>query len=127
MLIKKPADILPSEITPESVYHQRRTIVAGLLGASAALALPAAKAKAAAPAATLAYKSNPKYVVADKTNSYEEITGYNNYYELGTDKGDPARNAGSLKSRPWSVEIAGECDVKGKYTIEDILKPHALE
>jgi methionine sulfoxide reductase catalytic subunit len=126
MLIKKPSDILPSEITPEAIYHERRAVVATLLGASAAVAFPAREA-AAGPAPTLSYRANPKYVVADKLNTYEEISGYNNYYELGTDKSDPARNAGSLRPRPWSVEIAGECDVKGHFAIEDLLRPHPLE
>jgi sulfoxide reductase catalytic subunit YedY len=126
MLIKKPADIKPSEITPEAVYNNRRAVVAALFGAGAALALPRAPALAA-PTANLSYRANAKYMVADKINTFEEITGYNNYYELGSDKTDPARNAGSLKPHPWSLEIAGECDVKGKLTIEDILKPHALE
>jgi sulfoxide reductase catalytic subunit YedY len=126
MLIKKPDDIKPSEITPEAIYHDRRAVVATLLGASAAVAFPGRQAQAA-PKAALSYRANAKYVVADKLNSIEEISGYNNFYEFGTDKTDPQRNAGSLKPRPWSVEIAGECDVKGKFAIEDILKPHALE
>ena len=126
MLIKKPDDIKPSEITPEAIYHERRAVVATLLGASAAVAFPRQQAQAA-PAAALSYRANPKYVVADKMNRFEEISGYNNFYEFGTDKTDPQRNAGSLKTRPWNVEIAGECAVKGKFAIEDILKPHALE
>ncbi len=126
MLFKKPADIKPSGITPESVYNDRRSVVAALFGAGASLALPQTRA-IAAPAPNLSYRANAKYVVADKPNTYEEITSYNNFYELGTGKSDPARHAATLKPRPWSVEIAGECDLKGTFTIEDILKPHALE
>ena len=126
MLIKKPDDIKPSEITAEAIYHDRRSVVATLLAASAAMAFPGQQAQAA-PTPALSYRANPKYVVADKLNRLEEISGYNNFYEFGTDKTDPQRNAASLKTRPWSVEIAGECAVKGKFAIEDILKPHALE
>jgi sulfoxide reductase catalytic subunit YedY len=127
MLIRKPADIQPSEITPESVYRDRRAVVASLLGAGAALAFPGREVRAAAPAPNLKYTANKQYQVADTTNSWEEVTGYNNYYELGTDKSDPARNAGTLKPRPWTVEITGECDLKGRLNIEDILKAHPLE
>jgi sulfoxide reductase catalytic subunit YedY len=127
MLINRPADIKPSEITAESVYRDRRAVVAGLLGASAAIAFPGRPARAAAPPPNLKYSVNKQYQVADKTNSWEEITGYNNYYELGTSKTDPAANAGTLKPRPWSVEIAGECELKGRYNLEDILKANPLE
>lgn len=63
----------------------------------------------------------------EKVNSYEDITTYNNYYEFGTGKGDPAKNAGSLKTKPWSVEVTGAAAKTGTYTLEDILAPHALE
>src|SRR5690606_36262944 len=65
--------------------------------------------------------------VKDKPNTFEEITTYNNYYEFGTGKGDPSRYAHTLVTDPWSVEIAGEAERTGTYTLEDILKPHALE
>jgi sulfoxide reductase catalytic subunit YedY len=130
MLIRRPNDIRPSEITPESVFLNRRAAVAALLGAGAATALPRAEAAdaAAPPAPTLVYAKNPRYTVAnDSPNPWGEITGYNNYYEFGTDKADPARNAGSLRPKPWTVEIAGEAEVKGKFSFEDIVKPHPLE
>jgi sulfoxide reductase catalytic subunit YedY len=60
-------------------------------------------------------------------NTFEQATQYNNFYEFGTDKEDPAANAGSFKPRPWSVTVDGEAEVKGRFTLEDILKPHALE
>jgi sulfoxide reductase catalytic subunit YedY len=63
----------------------------------------------------------------EKVNSYEDITTYNNYYEFGTGKGDPASNAGSLKTKPWSVEVTGQAAKTGTYTLEDILAPHTLE
>ena len=121
--------IRPSEITAERFFHMRREVLAGALGLAAVTALPGtSRAGTAAPGgAALKYTRNARYALADKPNSYEEITGYNNFYEFGTDKSDPAANAGSLRTRPWSVTIAGAAGVTGTFTIEDILKPHPLE
>ncbi len=133
MLIRRPDDIRPSEITPESAFLNRRATLAALFGAGAATALPRAFAAegatpAAPPAPNLTYTKNARYTVPNDTpNSWAEVTGYNNFYEFGTDKTDPARNAGTLRAKPWSVEIAGEAEVRGKFTFEDIVKPHALE
>jgi sulfoxide reductase catalytic subunit YedY len=77
--------------------------------------------------AALRYTGNSRYAVTDKSNSYEEIAGYNNFYEFGLDKFDPAANAGSLRTRPWNVTIAGEAELTGTFHLEDILKPHPLE
>ena len=113
----------PSEITSESAYLTRRELLIGALAATAAAAAPAAEA----PAPTLHFQRNSRYVVADKLNTWEEITNYNNFYELGTSKTDPAANAGSLRTHPWSVTVTGEAEVTGRFTLEDILKPHPLE
>jgi sulfoxide reductase catalytic subunit YedY len=126
MLIRRAPDIGSSEITPEAAFLNRRVALAALLGAGASVALPAAE-PAAAPKPNLTYSKNPQYTVADTLNSWQEITGYNNFYEFGIDKADPAANAGALRTHPWTVEIAGEAEVTGKYAIEDILKPHPLE
>jgi sulfoxide reductase catalytic subunit YedY len=75
----------------------------------------------------LKYKRNARYSTTESANSLADITGYNNFYEFGTGKDDPARNAGSLRPKPWSVVVDGECEGKGRYTLEDLLKPHALE
>ncbi len=129
MRMPRPAAIRPSEITAERYFHMRRDLLAGALGLSASALLPArASANApAAPLATLKYTRNARYSVTDKPNTFEDISGYNNFYEFGLDKSDPAANAGSLHTRPWSVTIAGEASVTGTFTIEDILKPHPLE
>jgi methionine sulfoxide reductase catalytic subunit len=124
----KPEDcacILPSEITPESAYLNRRDLLKAAVAAG--LVIPAGWQAEAAETQKLNYTKNPAFSVTDKPNTYEEITSYNNYYEFGTNKEDPARNSGSFKPTPWSVKIGGECDVKGTFTLEDILKPHALE
>ncbi len=58
---------------------------------------------------------------------WEDITSYNNFYELGTDKSDPKKNASALKTSPWNIRIEGECGKPGNYTLEDILAPHSFE
>ena len=116
----------PSEITAERFFHMRRDVLTAALGLAASAALPAA-APAPAPGAALKYSRNAKYAVAGPLNTFEEISGYNNFYEFGLDKGDPAANASSLRTRPWNVTIAGEAAVTGTFTLEDLLKPHPLE
>jgi methionine sulfoxide reductase catalytic subunit len=63
----------------------------------------------------------------EKLSDYKDVTSYNNYYEFGTDKADPARNAGTLKTRPWTVEVEGLVNKPGKFAIEDLLKLSAQE
>jgi len=117
----------PSEITPESVYLDRRKVLKGLAAATASTLLSPAIATAAPTGAVLAATRNERYSTHDPVNSWEDITGYNNYYEFGTDKSDPAAHAGAFKTHPWSVTIGGEAEVRGTFTLEDLLKPHALE
>ncbi len=131
MLIRrsKPEDsarILPSDITPESVYLNRRDLfkVAVAAGLIANVGLPES---AHAAAQALKYTKNAPFSVKDSPNTLEDITHYNNFYEFGTDKEDPAQNSGNFKPLPWSVKVSGECEVKGTLTLEDILKPHPLE
>lgn len=119
----------PSAITAERFFHMRRDVLAAALGLAASSVLPAGAraAPATTTAAALRYTRNTRYSVTEKSNSFEEVTGYNNFYEFGLDKGDPAANASSLRTRPWSVTVAGEAAVTGTFTLEDILKPHPLE
>jgi sulfoxide reductase catalytic subunit YedY len=117
--------IKPSEITPESAYLSRRQLLAGSLAAGAALSFPASST--VPDSARLTFTRNAKLSVTAAPNTYEDITTYNNFYEFGTGKADPAANAHSLRTSPWSVTIAGEAEVTGKFALEDILKPHALE
>ncbi len=119
--------ILPSEITPEEVYLGRRQLLgAGLGGIGlAALGLPAAAATP--PLAALNAPRNQALSITDAPNKYEDITSYNNYYEFGTGKDDPAFMSRGFEPTPWSVTVDGEAGVKGSFTLEDILKPHAVE
>jgi methionine sulfoxide reductase catalytic subunit len=126
----KPPIVRPSEITDERFFHMRRELLAGALGLAAASALPATAGSAPAAgvtAATLSYTRNARYVAPGKPNTFEEISGYNNFYEFGLDKSDPAANAGSLRTRPWSLTIAGEAAVTGTFNLEDILRGRPLE
>ena len=124
--------VKPSDITPPDSFFNRRQILAAAIAAGVVGVAHqgTADAETAAPspaAGTLKYSRNPKYSVDAKPNTYEDVTSYNNFYELGPDKTDPKEHAGWLHPRPWSVEIAGEAEVTGHFDIEDILKPHALE
>ena len=123
MLIRHAPDIRPSEITPKSVWLDRRQMVVGAGAALAALALP--KPAGATP---LAHVAKSAYTVPDAPNTLEQITHYNNFYEYGTEKTDPAENApGLLKPLPWTVRIEGECGKPGTLDVADFLKSAALE
>jgi sulfoxide reductase catalytic subunit YedY len=121
--------IAPSEITPPEVYFNRRTLLAGALAAGVSALAGSAEASEGPPAnaARLTYTSNPRYSVSEAPNKYEEITSYNNFYEFGTYKEDPSRNARAFRTQPWSVRVDGEAEVRGNFTLEDILKGQPLE
>ena len=118
--------IAPSEITPPEAYFSRRALLAGALASGASALLPAAEAPQPQ-GATLSYTANPQYSVKETPNKYQEIAGYNNFYEFGTDKESPSEYAHTLKTRPWSVTVSGEAEVRGTFDIEDLLKGQALE
>jgi sulfoxide reductase catalytic subunit YedY len=127
MLIRRPSDTRPSEITPPEVYADRRRFLGGALGLAALASVPTA-ARAGAPTGTvLSARRNAELSTTETPNSWDDITTYNNYYEFGTDKSDPAQNATRFRPTPWSVTVGGEAAVKGKFALEDFLKPHALE
>ena len=107
-----------SDVTPEAIYLNRRSFMAG----AAALAA----GSAAAPAFALSGKASP-LSTDEEPNSFEEITNYNNYYEFGTGKEDPARNAGALTTDPWSVQVDGLVDKPGSYSVADLAPENELE
>lgn len=123
---KRPWDAIPSsEITPESVYLNRRQF----MGASAAFAAGAALVPGSASASVRKMRRQQEPEVGSVTygehlreelNSYQDVTTYNNFYEFGTGKEDPARNAGSFTTEPWTVEVDGEVHKPGTYSVEDL-------
>ncbi len=132
MLIKKPEDIASSEVTPRSVYLNRRKFLLGTslagISATAGVYLFGSRADSAAQTGKkLEGLRKSALSIEEKPNSYKEITTYNNYYEFGTDKSDPAENAGSLKTRPWTVKIEGEVAKPKVIDIESILRLSPLE
>ena len=118
--------IAPSEITPPEVYFSRRALLAGALAAGVST-LARADDGPPAGAVALHYTANPRYSVKEAPNRYAEITTYNNFYEFGTDKDDPSRNARAFRTQPWSVTVDGEAEVRGTFTLEDILRGQPLE
>jgi len=116
-----------SDVTPERLYLSRRELMVG--AALAVIGLDAGRdASAAAPAgAPLKATPNAAYRVADAPTKIEAATTYNNFYEFGTNKEDPARLAGSLKPRPWHVQVDGLCAKPKTFDIEEILKLAPLE
>ena len=137
MRIQKPADIRPSEITPEAVYRQRRAFLRGGAAAALGLAAPAAGAnlldwfRSKTPDVTRGADLGPlassPLSTDEPPNAFEEIATYNNFYEFGTGKDDPWRKAQDFRPKPWSVEVSGECERPGVVAYEDFIRPHALE
>jgi len=125
MLVKRPNPIPPSEITPREHWLRRRELMAG---AAAGLGLAAFGVLGAAPVASPARAGEKMPGLApspmstgEKPTSFEDATGYNNFYEMGPEKDDPARHANLLQTRPWTVRVDGACAAPGEIGIEDIL------
>lgn len=130
MLIRRPSDLAPSEITSSSVYLQRREFLAamGLTAAGVALGLHGQPAKAnTARGAKLPGVRPNAMVIDEKLTPYETITTYGNFYEFGPDKDSPGKNAHRLRTSPWSISIEGEVKKPKTFAIEDILKWAPLE
>ncbi|MCW8907854.1 MAG: molybdopterin-dependent oxidoreductase, partial [Sedimenticola sp.] len=134
MLIRKPGPIRPSEITDQALYRERRRFIrdSGLLGigiVGAAAGLPWIKHSWAETAGRQPFSDLRKSPLSsdEAVTDFEDASSYCNFYEFGTRKEDPKRNAHSLVTRPWSVTVDGECERPGSYTLEDILRPHPLE
>jgi methionine sulfoxide reductase catalytic subunit len=129
MLITRPPEFRGSEITSETNYLDRRRFLrdsaaaAGLLfvGPSYGAIVPAE------PDARLTDVAMSSYSTTEEPNSFEDVSTYNNYYEFGTGKADPARNAQSFEPRPWTIEVSGHAERTGTFHFEDIVKPHRLE
>lgn len=136
MLIKRSPNGIdlpfPSEITPRDVYESRRTFIrqlaVGAIAGGSLLEMANRQAFAQGPArAKLPGKANPAYVALDKITAYKDATTYNNFYEFGTDKSDPAENAHTLITRPWTVAIEGEVKKPMTLDLDQLLKLAPLE
>jgi sulfoxide reductase catalytic subunit YedY len=133
MLIRKTPDLTYADITPKSVYLNRRKFLQamGIAGAAAAagkglfdLAFPSQSAFAATKLTGLA---KSPFSTTEKQNTYEDVTHYNNFYEFGTDKGDPAKNSKNFNTSSWVVSVEGEVSKPRKFTMDEILKIAPLE
>lgn len=125
-------DLSESDVTDEKLFNDRRRflktgIYAGGVAAAAGYLPQLARASSAKFSDRISAAPNTMTVEGEEKNSWDEITGYNNFYELGTDKGDPIRNADALITDPWSVTVEGDCAKPGTYNLEDILQPHDFE
>ncbi|NQZ31643.1 MAG: protein-methionine-sulfoxide reductase catalytic subunit MsrP [Oceanospirillaceae bacterium] len=142
MLIKQRQQILSSEITSESVYKQRRVFMKSALGLAGAIASSNVAALTNYPQED----DSPKYPgpnwlqdklqssitpsgfqAKDKLTPYKDVISYNNFYEFGFDKSEPAKRAQKFITDPWKVEISGEVGKPGVYNLEDFVQPHTLE
>ena len=119
MLIRKASDLHYRDITPKSVYLNRRSFLAGL-----PVALAAGRELLAAP--KLSALKSP-LSTAEKQNTFDEVSQYNNYYEFGTRKDQPAQLAKNFKTTPWSVNVDGECDKPRKFTMDELMKLAPIE
>lgn len=113
-----------ADVTPRAAWMNRRSLMAG--AGAAVLAGPALAQAEVAPTGSLTYVNSP-LSTDEMPTALEDITSYNNFYEFGTDKSDPARYAGALTVDPWSVTIDGLVDRPGTYALEDLLKDVTLE
>ena len=126
----------PSDITPRAIYEQRRDLIKLLAGGAAGAVLagwasrdamaqtPRPGKLAALPGARSAVAGA---VTMEKVTAYADATSYNNFYEFGTDKADPARHAHALQTSPWSVVVEGLVNKPGRYALEDLLKLSPME
>jgi len=125
VLIRRTEPIRATEITPQEVYLQRRAFLrrAGIATAGLIVAPTLACRAENTPSAP---DSNP-FRTSEEPTPFEDATRYNNFYEFGTDKSDPERNAKDFRTRPWSVSIAGEVAKPGRIDLDELLKPHDIE
>ena len=145
MLIKRAqiVGIQPSEITSEKVFHERRQILKAMGVGAVALGVPSAVAAISGERELYTIQSalsGPAWLqdklktlkpgqfsTLESATPFEYVSTYNNFYEFGTGKTDPAENSQNFVTDPWAVEVTGEAELTGKYNLEDILKPHELE
>ena len=123
MLIRKPDDIKPSEITPQGIYLRRREFMRAGSILAASMLLP----NVADATARLSGVVQSRYSTPEEQTPYKDVTTYNNYYEFGTSKSDPAENAGALRTHPWTVSVEGEIKHPKVWDIDALIKAFPLE
>ncbi len=123
MLIQLPADTVPSEITPRAVFDKRREFLKGLAGTALAAALPKSACAGEKFSATL----KSPWSTTETPTPYKSVTTYNNFYEFGTEKTDPAQLAQRMKTRPWQISIEGLVKHQKSFAIDDLIKMAPLE
>ncbi len=133
MLIRKAPELTYADVSPKSLYLERRKFLRGMGIAGAAalagtrlwdLASPNAKAFAATKFSGLV---KSPFSTTEAQNSYRDVTHYNNFYEFGVDKSDPAKNSGKFQTSPWAVSVEGEVKTPRKFSVEEIIKLAPLE
>ena len=133
MLFRKQPELTYADVTPKSTYLNRRQILRGLGIAGAAVIGGKVLSHLAAPDAVvqagtkLNVSVKSPFSTTEKTSSFNDVTHYNNFYEFGTDKGDPSKNAQNFRTAPWTVSIEGEVKNPRKITMDEILKLAPLE
>jgi sulfoxide reductase catalytic subunit YedY len=125
-------EILSSEITPREVFESRRSLIQTMalapIAGAAMLEMSSREALAQGLAASkLAAKNNPSLSTMEKQTSYQDATSYNNFYEFGTDKADPARNAKKFQTRPWTLTVEGEVNKPMQFDLDTLLKLAPME
>lgn len=132
MLVQRRTNILSSEIIDERTYLNRRQFIQGTSGAAlglatGAFALSSATNLRAGSQETIPDIQTSAFSTNEEPNSFSDITSYNNFYEFGLDKGDPARHAHELTVKPWSVKVEGHVNKAAEYDLEDLLKGITFE
>ena len=131
MLIKnrKQMDLNESDITDINIYKERRKFIKKSATFAAMSMAPSMAMWPNIGAADISFENIIKsdFSTKDELTPYDAVSSYNNFYELGLDKGDPKRNAKHLKVKPWSVLVSGECEKTGEYDLEDFISPAKLE
>ncbi len=133
MLIRKAPDLTYADVTPKSIYLDRRKFLRGM-GIAGAAALAGTRLWNLASPGTNAFAGTKfdnliksPFSTTERQNSFNDVTHYNNFYEFGVDKSDPAKNAQKFRTSPWTVSVEGEVKTPHKYSLDEIIKLAPLE
>ena len=129
MFFKRAADVKSSEITDEKLYYNRRDFIRAATVTAVGIAAGAMLPHSVFADSQDRWSKGKKgpYDTDEEVNTFKEVTTYNNFYEFGTDKSDPAEYAQNFKTNPWKVSVEGEVKHPNAYNLEDLLKPYKME